>query len=172
MRRPPAELFTDRDQANHFIVMGTYYGYPVCCIKSFVTNGSWATRCQFPRAPWNGTGFIPCLDCARHKARNFNRFVNEVILKNRISATPFPDDDFESPLKNQFYDFYVSFVRQTGEAHPDRVRAAWKCTRLKLLHVWANPESVPAPESMFQYGLEVEAFIEETLKFRQDRIWT
>lgn len=52
---------SDRD--NSWLIKGKYYGYPVCCIKSFVELKH--LKKEWPNK-FAGTGYIPCEACAKH----------------------------------------------------------------------------------------------------------
>ncbi len=80
-----------------WFALGIYYGYPICCIDQFTRNTCSQTKAQYPDAPWFGTGFIPCLDCAEKIGVDFTRFVNETITPNRIAEIPFPSP-YDSPF--------------------------------------------------------------------------
>lgn len=78
---------------------GLHFGYPQCCIDSFVKRGRIIVESEFHDQPeftenqieaTNNTGFIPCATCA-------DRVVSgEIELKdlitNRTNSAPFPDE--------------------------------------------------------------------------------
>lgn len=53
----------NKDQIKHWIASGIYFGYPTCCIKSFVElkhlDKEWTNK-------FEGTGYVPCEACAAH----------------------------------------------------------------------------------------------------------
>lgn len=72
-----------------WIITGIYYGYPECCINSFLQNlihrkspGKLRIKAG------NKTGFIPCLCHA--KKINSRKITIQSIIKNRIAKNPFP----------------------------------------------------------------------------------
>jgi hypothetical protein len=73
-------------QRPRFIILGKYYGYPSCCIDSFVINTPKTHIQQFVH---KGLGFIPCNSCAT-KIMNGENTIEELI-KNRICRIPFPN---------------------------------------------------------------------------------
>jgi hypothetical protein len=73
-------------------LIGKYYGYPKCCIDSFIvdtksTKNPKRTRTQ--RYVHKGLGFIPCHDCATKIMNGENTI--EQLIKNRIYSKPFPN---------------------------------------------------------------------------------
>jgi hypothetical protein len=72
-------------------LMGALFGFPACCVQAFCATCCTETKTRYPRGPWMGTGFIPCLSCAP-KALNLKRFVAEEIAPNRLCAAPFPGE--------------------------------------------------------------------------------
>jgi hypothetical protein len=75
-----------------FSTLGSYFGFPECCVKEFTANYCETTRRLYPEGPWMGTGFIPCPCCAP-AALEFDQFVANHITPNRRCSTPFPNDD-------------------------------------------------------------------------------
>ena len=66
------------------IERGQEYGYPDCCIKSFVDDACDWRRIEARTVRlFNGTGFVPCVDC------NVNRSVSE--LTNLINSRRDPE---------------------------------------------------------------------------------
>ena len=52
-----------KEQINHWRMVGTRLGYPLCCIIAF-TNKPLASERDWPN-PWEGTGYVPCPRCAQ-----------------------------------------------------------------------------------------------------------
>lgn len=74
------------------VLLGVYYGFPLCCIHQFV-NGELTHRLpewQGRTLPLDGSGFVPCVKCAVEKTEE--QLIEE-ITRNRLSPIPFPDDD-------------------------------------------------------------------------------
>jgi hypothetical protein len=112
-------------------IMGSYYGYPACCIDAFTTTLCMDVRKQYPTNPWSGTGFLPCIECAP-KALNFARFVEDNIKPNRISAAAFPDMEDKSdadPHKEWYYDFH-----ERGKAQ------SWSIDTIRKMYLKFRPE--------------------------------
>lgn len=72
-------------------MLGEYFGYPECCIKSFYDTPfeeyELRTQCS------EGTGFIPCAACARKIAEGEIELAD--LIQNRICPTPFPENDVD-----------------------------------------------------------------------------
>jgi len=66
-------------------LLGKYYGYPKCCIDSFIVN---TKRTRNQRYVHKGLGFIPCNNCAT-KIMNGEKTI-EQLIKNRIFSKAFP----------------------------------------------------------------------------------
>jgi len=73
-----------------FWVIGSYLGYPDCCIAAFMQ------QCERgePGADgvWTGTGFIPCPAHRDEANANFPLFVAKHITPRRKASTPFPHE--------------------------------------------------------------------------------
>lgn len=78
--------------------MGSYYGYPKCCINSFVlkTHNEQETK-PIQEAAGRYSGYIPCVKCSKHIITK-NLSLNDLI-KNRTCKNTFPIDD----EKNGFF---------------------------------------------------------------------
>jgi len=70
---------------DRYELLGKYYGYPKCCIDSFIVD---TKRTQTQRYVNKGLGFIPCNNCAT-KIMNGENTIEELI-KNRIFSKAFP----------------------------------------------------------------------------------
>lgn len=82
----------------HWHVMGTYLGYPSCCIEEFVSSielcictGLQKVLDRNQSKVHKNKGFIPCPNCAE-KLVQAGKGV-ETLIRNRICATPFPKMD-------------------------------------------------------------------------------
>lgn len=76
-----------REQQRHFILMGVRFGYPSCCIGTFVTkplasNRPWDN-------PWEGTGYAPCEVCAQEPMMTVQGRINS---HRDPALSPFPSD--------------------------------------------------------------------------------
>ena len=75
-------------------LLGTYYGYPQCCIDAL-----WSPRPSIvSRHPIIGTGYVPCPQCATKSREE----LIGIITANRHCPLPFPNDgetNFDSLLK-------------------------------------------------------------------------
>ena len=70
--------------ADPWLVIGLYFGYPRCCIDSFMKLRHLVDR---PNHSLMGTGFVPCKTCAETKTAV--ELVEE-IKSQRSCTTPFP----------------------------------------------------------------------------------
>ena len=77
------------ERAEHWKRMGEFYGYPACCVSVFIKNCCAATKRYYDSAPWDGTGFVPCMCCAVEAAKDFPAWVATRITPNRVSGDPF-----------------------------------------------------------------------------------
>ena len=68
-------------------LLGKYYGYPKCCIDSFIIDDT--KRTQNQRYAHKGLGFIPCNDCATKIINGENTI--EQLIKNRMYDKVFPN---------------------------------------------------------------------------------
>lgn len=95
-------------QPLRYTALGSYLGFPECCVTAFSTDFCATTKNLYPEGPWMGTGFIPCAGCAE-EALNFDKFVAERITPNRLCATPFPDsnDDRVDAMTALFDEIYA-----------------------------------------------------------------
>ena len=76
----------DKQTTEHrYELLGKYYGYPKCCIDSFIID---TKRTQSQIYVHRGLGFIPCNNCAT-KIMNGENTIEELI-KNRICSKVFP----------------------------------------------------------------------------------
>jgi hypothetical protein len=66
-------------------LLGKYYGYPKCCIDSFILD---IKRTRNQRYVHKGLGFIPCNNCATKIMNGENTI--EQLIKNRIFSKEFP----------------------------------------------------------------------------------
>lgn len=109
-------------------LLGALYGFPTCCVRAFCTTYCSETKAHYPKGPWYGTGFIPCLSCAPAAAKDFPRFVAEKITPNRLYAVPFPGE----PSRDT-HDATMSFIAQL-EMDQDEVVRPPKRLRFSLAH--------------------------------------
>ncbi|MDO8418082.1 MAG: hypothetical protein Q7S87_17945 [Agitococcus sp.] len=76
-----------------FTALGQYFGFPPCCVAEFLATNCQSTKVAYPRGIWWGTGYVPCLCCAKTiEAQGFDQFIQDVIEPARECALLFPDD--------------------------------------------------------------------------------
>lgn len=83
-------MIVDEKRALSWLVSGTFFGYPLCCIKSFINTMGQETKREHPKHPAIGTGFMPCLKCAAESESDFPAWVQRVIEPQRMAPTAFP----------------------------------------------------------------------------------
>lgn len=66
---------------------GEFYGYPKCCIKSFVETPEYLISLA-QKSVSNETGFIPCFECAMLILNKMTSLSG--LITNRICPLPFP----------------------------------------------------------------------------------
>lgn len=78
----------------HFIISGVYFGYPSCCIKSFLEGikyiGSFKRFTVAQNLIMDESGFIPCHKCSIKIIKN--SLTKNDIIKNRIHEEEYPND--------------------------------------------------------------------------------
>lgn len=70
---------------HRYELLGKYYGYPKCCIDSFIAD---TKRTRSQRYTHKGSGFIPCNNCATKIINGESTL--EQLIKNRIYSEEFP----------------------------------------------------------------------------------
>lgn len=96
-----------------FTAAGIYYGFPICCINSFIENEQFETFKKYPKHPFMGTGFVPCLDCAKESENNHLSFY-EKISKNRFCPSSlFSKTDSDNNLLNQFFIDFICHLKES-----------------------------------------------------------
>lgn len=91
------------DKRKMWLEKGIYYGYPKCCIDSFMNRNKDViqTKVSF------NTGFIPCIDCSKKlkKPRDI-----DLIIKNRKCQTIFPcgDSDYSELHQQNVPKYYLN----------------------------------------------------------------
>jgi len=78
-------MILNKKTKRRFALLGKFYGYPKCCINSFIEN---TKRTRNQRYVHKGLGFIPCNNCAT-KIMNGDITI-EQLIKNRIFSKEFP----------------------------------------------------------------------------------
>jgi hypothetical protein len=78
---------------DHWRNQGKYYGYPDCCIDSFVNRGLFRELSREQKRVHKNYGFIPCPECAKKIVEG--KTTLEGLIKNRECKTPFPIDDMD-----------------------------------------------------------------------------
>lgn len=81
-------IFTEKHR-NKFKLLGKYYGYPDCCVDSFILSLQ-KPKSQYQINVHQGLGFIPCDSCAT-KILNGETTIDQLI-QNRIYKSPFPNN--------------------------------------------------------------------------------
>lgn len=99
------EKWTQMYEAEPFYTAaGVYFGFPDCCIETFIDDKQHAVLEVFPKLESIGTGYMPCMCCAKEVHENWPNF-QEKINKNRIATLKFPNDTNDRELNEFFIDF-------------------------------------------------------------------
>lgn len=70
--------------------IGEYFGYPKCCIDSYLGPDSALSHAvRFEDVPFGETGFVPCHKCATQRTEEE---ILAEIASRRKCPTPFPND--------------------------------------------------------------------------------
>jgi hypothetical protein len=71
--------------------LGTYYGYPECCVRAFRTGQAKkfhpTLHTSANRNPFTGTGYLPCQTC--HETKTPYQ-IYQTLCANRQDPAPFP----------------------------------------------------------------------------------
>lgn len=92
-----------------FLAAGVFYGFPICCISDFVQMKQFAVFEKHPDLPSNGTGYVPCMECATKVMQNWDGMIKK-ISQQRICSVPFPGDHNDGELDL----FFIHFCRTLG----------------------------------------------------------
>ncbi len=101
------------DDQPGFLSSGLYFGFPICCIDAFCSGETQTVIKNHPLLESSGTGFVPCLECAKEVAKDWPNFLAEKILKNRICQGAWPDGD-NAKDKTEFFKFFIELTRALG----------------------------------------------------------
>ncbi|MBC8741864.1 hypothetical protein F6X40_35540 [Paraburkholderia sp. UCT31] len=130
-------------EALHFDAMGSYLGFPSCCVKAFQADFCAETKEKYrtEEQPWRGTGFLPCMDCAPHAAANFSRFVEKKIAPGRICPDTFPLlESYAALLDEEIYgDFHCTLKDRLPFLPAKFIRAAYRLREWLVGHEVAVP---------------------------------
>jgi hypothetical protein len=98
------------DRATHWEVLGSYFGYPVCCIRQFSLDCCSETKAKVgdEEPPFYKIGFVPCMKCV-DKAYNFTHFADAVIKPNRICSATLDAYTHSEEELDQYYDFHLHY---------------------------------------------------------------
>lgn len=85
------EVPLEYEYQEQLIKLGTYFGYPPCCVQEFVTNFNREEIGTEKQIASNGTGFIPC---SKHTLLILSGeiTVESLISPDRVCTAPFPDE--------------------------------------------------------------------------------
>jgi len=98
--------------------IGKQCGYPDCCIKSFINEGlNFKKNSSVDNNALYGTGFVPCLECAKLPPDE----MIEIINSHRIFERPFPfldeytikecEEIVKSLIRHDKYNFTETFIK-------------------------------------------------------------
>jgi hypothetical protein len=92
------------EQEPFFTAAGVYFGFPECCIETFIDEKQHDVSEIYPKLDSTGTGYMPCLCCAKEVHENWMGF-QEKINANCFATLKFPNDTDELELNEFFIDF-------------------------------------------------------------------
>jgi len=92
--RSSDDIETDLNQ----ILYGVIYGYPTCCIASFINDAYGANRPFWADRSKAGkhTGFVPCICCAAKV--NSGEMTLDELIQYRLDPKTFPDEASDKVL--------------------------------------------------------------------------
>jgi hypothetical protein len=95
----------------HLKLAGKFYGYPSCCIKSFIST-SIPNRTASQLLVHNGSGFIPCPECAEKII--MGQTTLEQLITNRFCSTEFSSKNIQTSLsRNPEWIFFKFLTKDT-----------------------------------------------------------
>jgi len=92
LNRTRVNTYSNREFYKNIYKNGIYYGYPKCCINSYIShhyNEKSFTHLQMCVSA--GTGFIPCLNHAQELCKRNNSIIS--IISKRECPFDFPYDE-------------------------------------------------------------------------------
>lgn len=96
-------------ERNYYWNVGKYFGYPECCINSFIFNMETSLLYRKPEQLEAAThGYVPCPSCARKLIAG--EVTVDELVKGRTCSTPFPAEPC-----SEFDEFINSFKLQEHE---------------------------------------------------------
>jgi hypothetical protein len=121
MKQPAiAHVYAEVDEIRHpsrlawWLVAGTYYGYPKCCVHYFVSNAGiheWSTAAQ--RKAAKNTGFIPCPCCAERVVSGEVKLKDLIV--DRKAKKAFPRDSGDTKAIEEFADSLLQSYQEAAQ---------------------------------------------------------
>lgn len=103
-------------------ILGLYFGYNPCCIQWFISYAAYPEK--FPKidGPWIGTGFLPCLCCAKRVSKRVRHQLTDTnwqqyFFHHRVDKGVFPR------AEHSYGDFHV--LRKQAVSHWIQVQPFW-----------------------------------------------
>jgi uncharacterized protein YegP (UPF0339 family) len=93
-----------------FAASGLFYGFPICCVESFVNFKQLEVFEKYPNIPSSGTGFVPCICCAKNIHTLWPETLN-IIAQNRFCTNTFPEQESN---KDEADNFFIMLSRFLG----------------------------------------------------------
>ena len=117
-----------------YTIYGTYFGFPNCCIESFI-------RCPgvhqwYKEGKHTGTGYIPCMHCMEKANTQWDEH-HALIQSRRISSKPFPEDRSHH-RQWEIEVFFIEFCSMIGVNADEEAKKMHNETR--ILKVLSDPE--------------------------------
>lgn len=101
-----------------FTVAGVYFGFPDCCIESFIDDKQHEAYESYPKLESTGTGYMPCMCCAKEVHENWPAF-QEKINANRMATLKFPNETDDREINEFFIDFTLMLGYSPREVAED-----------------------------------------------------
>lgn len=101
------------EEAPGYLVHGIYFGFPLCCIEAFCTGETQKVIKKYPKLPSSGTGFVPCLKCAKKVKLDWESYLKKEIIENRFCPAKFPSDE-DVNEKHGNLKFFIKLTRFLG----------------------------------------------------------
>lgn len=96
-----------------WILLGRYYGYPQCCIDTFIKRADGPYDSRFEEIGERSTGY-PCIVCDEH-AKMSKEKVTEIVNQNRHAVYPTNDDAEAKPTDRAYERLHYLLCLQQGK---------------------------------------------------------
>ena len=94
------------EKESFLTALGVYFGFPDCCIETFIDRRQFEAKEFFADLPSTGTGYMPCLCCAKEVHNDWGKFQDK-INQNRICPKPFPNEPSMKSVNLFIFEFTI-----------------------------------------------------------------